>query len=137
MPMAKNAFISQTTNCLFELDPSDAKSRSDMVIFGILFISLLDDDEHEWIVRTCRKAWDERIEHKPKPWKQFLPDDNIPKQVIWFTINLFVIVDLSHPFPLQEYNLVVIFVSTNKNGNNHLISHAEKKPWKKSRLYSQ
>lgn len=43
---------------------------------------------------------------------------------------------LSPPFPPQGYNLSVIFVSTNKTGNNHLISHAEKKPWKKSKLYS-
>jgi len=31
------------------------------------FVSLLDDDEHEWIIRTCRKASDETTEHKPKP----------------------------------------------------------------------
>lgn len=99
MPMAKNGFISQRKNCLFELDPSDAKSRSDMVIFGILFISLSDDAEHEWIIRTCRKAWDETTEHKPKPWKQFLLDNNIPKQVIWFTINLICPRGFVSPFP--------------------------------------
>lgn len=24
-------------------------------------LSSIDDDEHEWIVRTCRKGWDEHI----------------------------------------------------------------------------
>ena len=63
------------------------------------FVSLLDDDEHEWIIRTCRKASDETTEHKPKPWKQFLLDNNIPKQVIWFTINLICPCGFVSPFP--------------------------------------
>lgn len=25
-----------------------------------------DDDEHEWIIRTCRKGWDEIVGHRPK-----------------------------------------------------------------------
>jgi len=25
-----------------------------------------DDDEHEWIVRTCRKGWDEYAGYKQK-----------------------------------------------------------------------
>lgn len=29
--------------------------------------SLADDDEHEWIIRTCRKGWDETMGPKPKP----------------------------------------------------------------------
>lgn len=52
---------------LFELGPTDAKSGSDMVISDILFISILDDEEHEWIIQTCRQAWDETSEHQPKP----------------------------------------------------------------------
>ncbi|KAK1334194.1 hypothetical protein QTO34_005194 [Cnephaeus nilssonii] len=24
-----------------------------------------DDDEHEWIIRTCRKGWDEFVGHRP------------------------------------------------------------------------
>ncbi|NXY05857.1 MORN5 protein, partial [Pteruthius melanotis] len=31
------------------------------------FLRNADDDEHEWILRTCRKAWDITTEHKPKP----------------------------------------------------------------------
>jgi hypothetical protein len=23
--------------------------------------TILDDDEHQWIVRTCRKGWDEHV----------------------------------------------------------------------------
>lgn len=23
-----------------------------------------DDDEHEWITKTCRKGWDENVEYK-------------------------------------------------------------------------
>ena len=26
-----------------------------------------DDDEHEWIVRTCRKSWDEIVGHLGPP----------------------------------------------------------------------
>lgn len=28
--------------------------------------SLADDDEHEWIIQTCRKGWDEIVGHRPK-----------------------------------------------------------------------
>lgn len=28
--------------------------------------SVADDDEHEWITRTCRKAWDEFVGRRPK-----------------------------------------------------------------------
>ncbi|NWR51215.1 MORN5 protein, partial [Regulus satrapa] len=31
------------------------------------FLRNADNDEHEWILRTCRKAWDITTEHKPKP----------------------------------------------------------------------
>ncbi|XP_009867951.1 PREDICTED: MORN repeat-containing protein 5-like, partial [Apaloderma vittatum] len=51
-----------------------------IVDYKFRFLRNADDDEHEWIIRTCRKAWDETIEHKPKPGKQFLLDDNNPKQ---------------------------------------------------------
>lgn len=27
------------------------------------FSAIVDDQEHEWIVRTCRKSWDEFIGH--------------------------------------------------------------------------
>ncbi|MBN3282535.1 MORN5 protein, partial [Polyodon spathula] len=30
------------------------------------FLRNADDDEHEWIVRTCRKCWDEITRYKPK-----------------------------------------------------------------------
>ncbi|XP_006007202.1 MORN repeat-containing protein 5 [Latimeria chalumnae] len=30
------------------------------------FLRNADDDEHEWIVRTCRKGWDEIVGYKPK-----------------------------------------------------------------------
>ncbi|XP_041582836.1 MORN repeat-containing protein 5 isoform X1 [Vulpes lagopus] len=30
------------------------------------FLRNTDDDEHEWIVRTCRKGWDEIVGHRPK-----------------------------------------------------------------------
>ncbi|XP_006640682.2 MORN repeat-containing protein 5 isoform X2 [Lepisosteus oculatus] len=29
------------------------------------FLRNADDDEHEWIIRTCRKGWDEIVGHKP------------------------------------------------------------------------
>uniref|UniRef100_A0A8B9MRS4 MORN repeat-containing protein 5 n=1 Tax=Accipiter nisus TaxID=211598 RepID=A0A8B9MRS4_9AVES len=38
-----------------------------IVDYKLRFLRNADDDEHEWIIRTCRKAWDETIEHKPKP----------------------------------------------------------------------
>ncbi|NXS33081.1 MORN5 protein, partial [Pomatostomus ruficeps] len=31
------------------------------------FLRNADHDEHDWILRTCRKAWDVTAEHKPKP----------------------------------------------------------------------
>ncbi|XP_033714435.1 MORN repeat-containing protein 5 [Delphinus delphis] len=31
------------------------------------FLRNADDDEHEWIIRTCRKGWDETMGPKPKP----------------------------------------------------------------------
>ncbi|KAH0517066.1 MORN repeat-containing protein 5 [Microtus ochrogaster] len=31
------------------------------------FLRNADDDEHEWIVRTCRKGWAEKPAQKPKP----------------------------------------------------------------------
>ncbi|KAJ1145909.1 hypothetical protein NDU88_012192 [Pleurodeles waltl] len=30
------------------------------------FLRNADDDEHEWIIRTCRKEWDEITGYKPK-----------------------------------------------------------------------
>ncbi|PAA61479.1 hypothetical protein BOX15_Mlig026783g1 [Macrostomum lignano] len=30
------------------------------------FVRNADDDEHEWIVRTCRKQWDEFVGHQEK-----------------------------------------------------------------------
>ncbi|XP_032979436.1 MORN repeat-containing protein 5 isoform X1 [Rhinolophus ferrumequinum] len=30
------------------------------------FLRNADDDEHEWIIRTCRKGWDEIVGHRPK-----------------------------------------------------------------------
>ncbi|NWU54303.1 MORN5 protein, partial [Dromas ardeola] len=38
-----------------------------IVDYKLRFLRNADDDEHEWIIRTCRKAWDETTEHKPKP----------------------------------------------------------------------
>ncbi|XP_005055875.1 PREDICTED: MORN repeat-containing protein 5 [Ficedula albicollis] len=35
------------------------------------FLRNADNDEHEWILRTCRRAWDIPIEHKPKPSHSF------------------------------------------------------------------
>ena len=29
------------------------------------FFNFLDDDEHAWIVKTCRKGWDENVGYKP------------------------------------------------------------------------
>ena len=26
---------------------------------------LLDDDEHDWILKTCRKGWDENVGYRP------------------------------------------------------------------------
>jgi len=30
-----------------------------------LLFSIEDDDEHNWIVKTCRKGWDEYVGFKP------------------------------------------------------------------------
>ncbi|XP_069729667.1 MORN repeat-containing protein 5 isoform X1 [Phaenicophaeus curvirostris] len=38
-----------------------------IVDYKLRFLRNADDEEHEWIIRTCRKAWDETIKHKPKP----------------------------------------------------------------------
>lgn len=29
-----------------------------------LFFVFVDDDEHDWIVKTCRKGWDEYVGYK-------------------------------------------------------------------------
>uniref|UniRef100_A0A6I8P061 MORN repeat containing 5 n=1 Tax=Ornithorhynchus anatinus TaxID=9258 RepID=A0A6I8P061_ORNAN len=34
--------------------------------YSFRFLRNADDDEHEWITRTCRKGWDEIIGYKPK-----------------------------------------------------------------------
>ncbi|XP_004423452.1 PREDICTED: MORN repeat-containing protein 5 [Ceratotherium simum simum] len=31
------------------------------------FLRNADDDEHEWIIRKCRKGWDEIVGHRPRP----------------------------------------------------------------------
>ncbi|XP_071621810.1 MORN repeat-containing protein 5 [Heliangelus exortis] len=38
-----------------------------IIDYKFRFLRNADDDEHEWIVGTCRKAWDEAAERKPKP----------------------------------------------------------------------
>ena len=30
----------------------------------LLFL-LVDDDEHDWILKTCRKGWDENVGYRP------------------------------------------------------------------------
>ncbi|XP_072016006.1 MORN repeat-containing protein 5-like [Amphiura filiformis] len=37
-----------------------------IVDYNHKFLRNADDDEHEWIVRTCRKGWDEIVGYKPK-----------------------------------------------------------------------
>ncbi|XP_072422520.1 MORN repeat-containing protein 5 [Chiloscyllium punctatum] len=37
------------------------------------FLRNADDDEHEWIVRTCRKGWDQITGYKPELHQQQLP----------------------------------------------------------------
>ncbi|XP_053138195.1 MORN repeat-containing protein 5 [Hemicordylus capensis] len=73
----KPAGISQLTN----LDPPRAipkgcydcgdgfyNPKTRVVIdYEYRFLRNADDDEHEWIVRTCRKGWDEIVGFKPKP----------------------------------------------------------------------
>ncbi|XP_030391438.1 MORN repeat-containing protein 5 isoform X1 [Gopherus evgoodei] len=34
--------------------------------YKLRFLRNADDDEHEWIIRTCRKGWDEITGFKPK-----------------------------------------------------------------------
>ena len=36
------------------------------------FIFCTDDDEHEWIVRTCRKGWDEIVGYQQNPADKFI-----------------------------------------------------------------
>lgn len=37
-----------------------------VVDYNLRFLRNADDDEHEWIVTTCRKGWDEIVGFKPK-----------------------------------------------------------------------
>lgn len=37
-----------------------------------LHIFCTDDDEHEWIVRTCRKGWDEIVGYQQNPADKFI-----------------------------------------------------------------
>jgi len=30
-----------------------------------VFMFVSDDDEHDWIVKTCRKGWDEHVGYRP------------------------------------------------------------------------
>lgn len=65
--MAQSEVCSQRKNGWFEQGPGNSKSRHGMVTFGRLFLSLSDDEEHEWITRTCRKAEDGAPGQKPGP----------------------------------------------------------------------
>ncbi|KAK7505005.1 hypothetical protein BaRGS_00003575 [Batillaria attramentaria] len=38
-----------------------------VVDYNNKFLRNADDDEHEWIVKTCRKGWDEYVGYKHKP----------------------------------------------------------------------
>ena len=46
---------------------SDAGYANHTVPFEqpFLLILLLDDDEHDWILKTCRKGWDENVGYRP------------------------------------------------------------------------
>ncbi|XP_056395381.1 MORN repeat-containing protein 5 [Hyla sarda] len=35
--------------------------------YQLRFLRNADDDEHEWIIQTCRKGWDEVTGYRPKP----------------------------------------------------------------------
>uniref|UniRef100_A0A8D0G5H8 MORN repeat-containing protein 5 n=1 Tax=Sphenodon punctatus TaxID=8508 RepID=A0A8D0G5H8_SPHPU len=37
-----------------------------VVDYKLRFLRNADDDEHDWIIQTCRKGWDEIIGYKPK-----------------------------------------------------------------------
>ncbi|CAM5103590.1 unnamed protein product [Natator depressus] len=37
-----------------------------VIDYKLRFLRNADDDEHEWIIRTCRKGWDEITGYKPK-----------------------------------------------------------------------
>ena len=41
-----------------------------LAIYLLVFLLNLDDDEHEWITKTCRKGWDENVEYKEN-YKEF------------------------------------------------------------------
>ena len=36
------------------------RQSMNLVLF-LIFVFNLDDDEHQWIIRTCRKGWDEHV----------------------------------------------------------------------------
>ncbi|XP_062497374.1 MORN repeat-containing protein 5 isoform X1 [Pezoporus occidentalis] len=38
-----------------------------VVDYKFRFLRNADNEEHEWIIQTCRQAWDETSEHQPKP----------------------------------------------------------------------
>lgn len=58
-----------------------ARRAPDTIIqVDVSFVSLLsDDDEHEWIIRTCRKGWDEIVGfQKKKPAPSGKPETQAP-----------------------------------------------------------
>ena len=49
-----------------------------------MYFIFLDDDEHEWIVRTCRKGWDEIVGYRENPAEKYIKgstEDNISNTV--------------------------------------------------------
>ena len=52
--------------CL-EMDDSMLYVNISLVLFGFFFCFCFfeDDDEHDWILKTCRKGWDENVGYRP------------------------------------------------------------------------
>lgn len=56
----------QLTKCFLFHATSDAGYANHTDPFEQPFLLfLLDDDEHDWILKTCRKGWDENVGYRP------------------------------------------------------------------------
>ena len=50
--------------CL-EMDDSMLYVSISLVLFVFFLFYFEDDDEHDWILKTCRKGWDENVGYRP------------------------------------------------------------------------
>lgn len=58
-----NGFLSGHSPFYVKNKTEPVTMKSFQIVF--IIVLLLDDDEHAWIVKTCRKGWDENVGYKP------------------------------------------------------------------------